>query len=354
MRILQLIDSLDIGGAERMAVNMANVFSKAEIENILVCSRQNGSLGAYLPRNTLFYQLEKKKLIDILAFIKLIKIVRKERPTIIQAHSTSIYWAFIIKILFPEIKLIWHDHFGLSERLKDNDRKGIKYISRNIDGIIAVNELLLEWSKRNMRTRNVVFLRNFPYLPDLYPSRQKDKCIILHLANLRPQKDHITLIGAIRHLKTCISLPFEVWCAGKDLSDDYSKGVNAKIAEYQLEDCIKVLGSVQDTNALLEKASVAVLCSQSEGLPVSLLEYGLAGLPVVATNVGQCSEVLGNGQYGILVPPSDPILLAKGIQRYIVERDFALLMGTKFKKHIEQEYGAPKFMKEYLELFNSL
>jgi len=349
LKILQLIDSLEIGGAERMCVNMANVFSNNRTENILICTRKKGMLASFLPKNTLLVELNKKSLFDLIGLFKLLNLVRKERPTLVHAHSTSIYWGCIIKLFFPRIKLLWHDHFGLAESLKNSDRRAIRSISRFIDGIVSVNEILLLWSKRNMNTKNVVFLKNFPYLPDLNISPQKDKNIILHLANLRPQKDHHTLIEAIRHLKSRISMPFEVWCAGKDFSDDYSKDLNSKISEYQLEDCIKFLGSVEDTNDILKKASIAILCSKSEGLPVSLLEYGLAGLPVVATNVGQCSEVLGNGKYGILVPPSNPILLAEGIERFMVEKDIALLMGMEFRKYVEQEYGAQKFMKEYLE-----
>jgi len=354
LKILQLIDSLEIGGAERMSVNMANVFSNNRIDNILICTRKKGILASFLPKNTLLVELNKKSFFDLIGLFNLINLVRKERPTLVHAHSTSIYWGCIIKIFFPRIKLLWHDHFGNCEGLTDSNRKGIQYISRYIDGIVAVNDILIQWSKRNMRSKNVVFLKNFPYLKELDFSTRDSTIVILHLANLRPQKDHFNLVEAIRHLKKRISSPFEVWCAGKDFSDNYSKELKSKISEYQLEDCIKFLGSVEDTNSLLEKATIAVLCSKSEGLPVSLLEYGLAGLPVVATNVGQCSEVLGNGQHGILVPPSNPILLAEGIERYLVESDFAMLTGMEFKKHVEQEYGASKFMKEYLELIYSI
>lgn len=354
MKILQLIDSLEIGGAERMSVNMANVFNNNRIDNILVCTRRKGMLASFLPANTILVELKKKSFLDIIGLFRLINLVRKERPTLVHAHSTSIYWGFIIKLFFPRIKLLWHDHFGNSESLKDSHRKSIQYISRYINGIVAVNKILVQWSRRNMRSKNIVFLRNFPYLKELNISDQDGTLVILHLANLRHQKDHFTLIEAVRILKTRISTPLEVWCAGKDFSDDYSKNVKYKISECQLADSIKLLGSVEDTNSLLEKATIAVLCSKSEGLPVSLLEYGLAGLPVVATNVGQCSEVLGYGKFGILVPPSNPILLAEGIERYIVEKDFALLMGLEFKKNVEQEYGESKFMKEYLKLIYSL
>ena len=63
----------------------------------------------------------------------------------------------------------------------------------------------------------------------------------------------------------------------------------------------------------LHGADCGVLSSVSEGLPVSLLEYGMAGLPVIVTDVGQCAEVVGNGRFGRVVPPGKPNSDGKGI-----------------------------------------
>ena len=60
--------------------------------------------------------------------------------------------------------------------------------------------------------------------------------------------------------------------------------------EYNLNDIIQIAGSVVDTSSLLASADIGVLSSIFEGLPLSLLEYGLAGLPVVVTDVGQSAR----------------------------------------------------------------
>ena len=74
-----------------------------------------------------------------------------------------------------------------------------------------------------------------------------------------------------------------------------------------------------------------MLSSASEGLPLALIEYGMAGLPVVATEVGQCSEVLDHGRAGILVAPGSAQLLSEALlsllDRQTVERRWGLSYG---------------------------
>ena len=87
---------------------------------------------------------------------------------------------------------------------------------------------------------------------------------------------------------------------------------------------------------------------------MSLLEYGLAGLPVVVTNVGQCAEVVDNGNAGALVPPSNPEALAQALLTFIQQPESLLPFGSKFKHRVESGYGAGKFMVEYKKLIESI
>ena len=73
------------------------------------------------------------------------------------------------------------------------------------------------------------------------------------------------------------------------------------------------LGSRQDIPDLLSALDIFVLSSEREGLPVSLLEAMAASKPVVVTRVGGIPEVIQDGYNGLLVPPHDPLILAKAI-----------------------------------------
>ena len=76
---------------------------------------------------------------------------------------------------------------------------------------------------------------------------------------------------------------------------------------------VRFLGSVDDVTAVLATSDAVVLPSRTEGMPGVLVEAGLSGLPVVATDVGAVPEVVVDGRTGVLVPPGDPAALREAV-----------------------------------------
>jgi glycosyltransferase involved in cell wall biosynthesis len=99
---------------------------------------------------------------------------------------------------------------------------------------------------------------------------------------------------------------------------------------------------------------VGVLSSESEGLPVALLEYGLVGLPVVCTRVGQCAEVLDQGNAGILVPPKDADALAHAIISLLSNQEKAKVLGHQLQARINQFYSKDAVIKQLLACYHDV
>ena len=112
MKVLQLIDSLEAGGAERVAVNYANGLVNYLDGSYLCATRAEGILKFGLSNTAGYLFLNKKSTIDIKAIKFLNEFIRKNKIDIIHAHSSSFFLGTIIKILNPKLKLIWHDHYG--------------------------------------------------------------------------------------------------------------------------------------------------------------------------------------------------------------------------------------------------
>lgn len=356
MRILQLIDSLKAGGAERMCVNISNVLQVEKHEVVLCASRETGPLEKFVNPDVKLITLNKKHALDFRAFIHLNNILHKNSIELIHAHSSSVFWAVAIKLFNPEIKVLWHDHLGA--RLDDTKKnKYYRRISPLIDGIITVNEILYNWAIKNMKVapEKISFLNNFPLLPKISKQTVPGITTIVCLANLRSQKDHYTLVRAINELRRKHpDLKLKVIFAGLYFQDDYYLNLVNLIEDLGLIDTIQIIGSVEDTAELLSKADIGVLSSVSEGLPLSLLEYGLAGLPVVTTNVGQCSEVIMDGQFGKLVPAGNVKLFAQALSELITQSDKAEQTGIEFCEHIKSQYGAQKFINGYQQLIYTI
>lgn len=350
MKILQLIDSLRPGGAEQMAVSYANAFSGRSEGSFLCCTRMEGLLKVKLSPDVGYLFLFKKSSLDVKAYMRLRKFVQENRIDIIQAHSSSFFLAVLVKWSLPEIKLVWHDHFG---RDLENRKVGVlKYFSKHFDGIISVNQELKKWAEEILLAKKSVFISNFftePYLISENRLKGNFDFNILCIANLRPQKDHLTLLKAFSLLKKDeISLHL----IGKDENDFYSAEIKKYIAEHQLENNVFLYGEQPDVSPFLKGADLGVLSSSSEGLPVALLEYGSAGLPVVCTAVGQCPEVVGT--YGKLVPPQDPEALADGIKFYLDNKEIRLENAKQFHNKIVQQYSEEAVFPEVMQFFSEI
>lgn len=346
----QLVDTLSMGGAERMSVNIAGAMEEDGWESHLVVSRSGGGLEAHLPSGVNVHLLNKSTFYDLGAFYNLIKLFRKHRPLILHAHSTSIYWAVLLKIVVGDFHLIWHDHFGLSDQLDKYPRKDIVVLSKWIDRIIVVNEKLKDYWRNLIpyRKEDITYIGNFPWLN----LPEKTKCELftfLNLANLRPQKDQITLLKACKILVDQ-DRKFKVQLVGEYVDQEWTNQVKDTLVDLNLEGFVELVGPVSEVSLCLAKAHAGILSSESEGLPVALLEYGLAGLPVICTQVGDCPKVLSSPDLGILVPKSSPEELALAMDRLLSDYSSNKLMGEKLQEKIIREYGKGNFLDSYYKI----
>jgi len=162
MRVMQVIDSLNVGGAEVLAMNIANELSVMGLESHLCVTRQEGHLKHNINHKVKYVFLGRKRTLDFKSIYRLFNYVRKNKIEVIHAHSSSFFMGFCIKILSPNIKLVWHDHYGDSEFAnKRPNRKVIKLASRFFHSIITVNSILKKWSEINLHCKNVFYLNNF-------------------------------------------------------------------------------------------------------------------------------------------------------------------------------------------------
>jgi glycosyltransferase involved in cell wall biosynthesis len=130
--------------------------------------------------------------------------------------------------------------------------------------------------------------------------------------------------------------------------------IEAEVARLHLSDNISILGQRHDVNAILSSCDVGVLSSIAEGLPLSLLEYGMAGLPVVATNVGQCADVLGKGEVGLIVPSRDPAALAQGLCRLLESEAERKRLGELFRQRVQNIYSARAVLQQITQVYEQL
>ena len=355
MRVLQLIDSLQAGGAERVAVNIANALTNEKVTSFLCATREEGLLKESLSKNVGYKFLNKKKTIDFSAIIQLNRFVKNNNIDIIHAHSTSFFLATIIKLFNRKITIIWHDHYGNSEFLEDRKLRVLKFCSASFSHVFSVNRSLETWAKAHLKTKSVSYLSNFAVINKTLKSTKLngvDGNRIVCLANLRPQKDHFTLLEAF---KKVINL-YPNWTLhflGKDFNDAYSKSIHHKIDDMDLKNNVFLYGSKPDIFNILNQCEIGILSSKSEGLPLALLEYGLSKLAVISTKVGECGILIKNNITGLLIPPSEPIKMFDVISLYIENTQLRTKHAKKYNKYILDNYSEKAQIETVLKIYNT-
>lgn len=351
IRVMHVIDSLTLGGSERVAVNLSNALAEVGVETHLCVTRNDGLLHQFISDKVNLLMLGKKHTFDYRAYRELHKYIIKHRINIIHAHSSSV---FLSSLVMPKRRcsLVWHSHYG--NAIVSKPAFWLRFSKHKIDYVFSVNNDLCQWAidKVGFQKSQVEYLRNYPDLNTeeqlLQPLPGTCGMKIAHVAGLRPEKDHFTLLRSAKQLQNC-----DFYCVGGDFGDDYSQKVRQYIEDNSLQN-VHLLGARTDVAAILKCCDIGVLSSESEGLPVSLLEYGLMGLPVVCTRVGECSSVLGDGKYGILVERGDSNALAESLRGLSNDAALRRLLADKFQHHVLEKYSKEAIIQHIIEKYQTL
>lgn len=355
---MQLIDSLDLGGSERVALNLANLMPRKRYQSHLCTTRRDGPLADAVRADVGQLCLHRRHLLDLAAIRRLTAYLRQHEIRILHAHGTAIFVAAWAATRAPFPKIVWHDHFG-NYLAETRPAWLYRLLARRVAFVFTVNRPLVEWSRNKLRlpADRVAYLPNFPPpaeadqgpvdLPGAAGKR------IVCVANFRPQKDHLTLLaamcGLVKHVPDAHLL-----LVGAAADADCFARVRRTIGQYGLEDNVSVLGERRDVAAILRACDVGVLSSRSEGLPLALLEYGTARLPVVVTRVGQCPDVLEDGRLGLLVPPEDPDALAAALRELLDDPARRATLAERFHRRVSETYSAQAVMEQVCQVYDSI
>ncbi len=355
MKVLQLIDSLAAGGAERMAVNYANALSDSVDESFLCASRKEGPLKDSIQNKENYLFLNRKSTFDISAFRKLKNFILDNQIQVVHAHGTSYFLAALIKFSIPKITIIWHLHHGNVADFSRIKLEVIKAFSKLFDAIICVNNELRVWSEKNLSCKEVVYLPNFILAEESSQSLGTDLPgtngkRIIHLANWRVPKDHLTLLKALNIAKSQVS-DLTLHLVGANYQDKYAQEILNFIQVHELEQDIFIHGIQNNPEEFIRSSDVGVLCSISEGLPMALLEYGKYGLAPIATDVGQCKEVISD--CGIVVPSQDSQALANGIISYFTDSDFLEAKASCFQQRISKKFDQQIIIEQAVKIYKN-
>jgi len=166
------------------------------------------------------------------------------------------------------------------------------------------------------------------------------------VARLELHKDQPTLIRAMALLRDQ-GLAADLWLIGEG---SHRPQLEALIADLQLADQVHLLGSRRDIPELLAQLDLFVFSARpDEGFGIALAEAMAAGVPIVATDVGACREVLDGGRCGLLVEPGSAAALAEGIRHVLSHPAAAAQRAHAARQRALADFSVESMAQAYAE-----
>jgi glycosyltransferase involved in cell wall biosynthesis len=245
----------------------------------------------------------------------------------------------------------------LSEFLSKRKLFYLKIASLFFKGIIAVNRQLERWANNKLNCKNVVYIPNYTSVissvePTTVLFGEAGKRIVT-VANLRFQKNHFLLLEVAEKLK--LSDPkWTFHLVGNDLNDEYSQKIKKIIIDKNLENNVFIYGTRNDTTNIINQSDITILTSDSEGLPVALIEYGLLSKPTVSTNVGEIPLIINNGENGFVVQIKDSTNFYNCLKELVDDENLRVKMGNNLYNTVYNNNSEEAVIKFYWNWINSI
>jgi len=357
INVMQVTDTLDAGGAERVAVNLANLLPRERFTSGLCTTRRDGALMSSLSADVQHLSLGRRARFDVAALRRLATFAKAHDVRVLHAHGTALFVGLVVSMMPPFPAVIWHVHFG--GHAEERSPWLYRLAARWTRGIITVNEALAEWARARLRVRpeRVWYIPNFSCLPI---SRGSDPKLpgtpgsrIVCVANLRPEKDHGTLVRAMAIVANAVPSA-HLSVVGRLPDPGHADAIRQHVARLGIERHVSILGERQDVADILRESDIGVLSSVAEGFPLALVEYGQAGLVAVATRVGQCAEVLDEGRAGVLVERSNPEALARALIRLLHAQSERRRLGDRLRRRVQEVYGPAPIINRICSVYDTV
>ncbi len=355
---MQVTDSLVLGGAERVAVNLANALPRDRYDVHLCVTRFEGPLAELVAPDVKRLLLDRRRRTDDLgAAWRLARYIREHDIRILHAHKDTIFLCSLAILLGGRAHMIWHDHYG-KQNLGGRPPWLYRLGTLAVDASIPVSVPLQRWAVESLgfAEDRAVYIPNFvddPVPPETLPELPGEPGFrLVCVGRLAPQKDQVNFVEALAKVREREPRAHGLLVGDLDVDVEFAQRVRDAVAAHGLESHCHLLGPRTDVTDVLHACDVGVLSSSSEGLPLTLIEYGLCRLPSVATRVGQCADVLEDGEAGILVPPHDPDALAEGMLRLLASPEERARLAERAHRYADEHHTARAAIREVTRLYD--
>jgi glycosyltransferase involved in cell wall biosynthesis len=352
LRVAHLAGGLEMGGLERLLVELARHSPRAEVCLHFFSLSTTGVLGGEIAAcGWPVTPLKKNRGLWPSLIPRLASLFRRGRFDLIHTHDprSLIYGGPAARLArVPGLVHTWH---GRNLQAAPRELYLVRWLSRLTQRLVAVSHEAANYLRqqgivpdRLCVVVNGIALERFPYRGPCQDGP------LVTVARLSPEKDLDTLLKALALLRPDYpALHLDI--AGDGPCREHLQRLAAALG---LANAVRFHGLVRDVASFLARGRLFVLPSLTEGMSLTLLEAMATGLPVVATSVGGNPEVVLDGQTGLLVPARQPEALAQALRRLLREPERLLQLGAAGRRHVEQCFDVRQTAAAYARLYREV
>ncbi len=353
MKIVQLLPSLDLGGMERLTVDLARQQKAEGHEPSIYCTSHPGLFApeaeaAGVP----VHSFGKTAGFSLRVIRDLASRLRVDRPHVLHAHNALVLHYGIAAARLARVPVVVNTRHGGNMNWDPHCERIWRRCVRWTDAVVFISEGVREFYVSRDRLSgcntsviyNGINLERFTAHP-AHPATSLSRFRVGCVGRLVPAKDHMTLIRSFA-LVSSVKPEAELHILG----DGPCRAAISQTAEsLGIANRVFLHGVSHDVAGFLSTLDLFVLSSIDEGLPISLMEAMAAGLPVVSTRLPGLTELAPENVVAGYCAPGQPESLAEQILLAAKRRDLPAL-GEVARKWA-QKFGIRETWHQYQALF---
>ena len=369
-RVMQVIARMNLGGPAILVADLIRNLDSSKFEARLVTGYCDENESDYLDevatdikairipgfgRSISFGN-------DLKAFFLLMGEIRAFKPDVVHTHTAKAgvlgrVAAFLAR---PSAKRIHTFHGHLLHGYFGSGKVQILFFLEKMLGLITYKFVAIgNVVKADLVKAGIAKGRKFEVIYpglqnlDLYPKLEARKTLgldstkiyVVYIGRLTQIKRPDRLIDLGRSLKASHPTAHLIIAGAGELLEDLTvKSENESLP-------LTILGWRNDIGMILSASDIAVLCSDNEGIPLTLIQASQAGLPIVSTNVGSVSDIVLDGITGLLTEVSGKGVI-QGVSKLIDDPGLRARLGESGQKRAKELFSSQAMVKRHEELYS--
>ena len=369
IKVLQIIARMNVGGPAVIVADLMRGLDSSKFEQKLITGYCADNEADYLETVAIDVKATRigglgrsiSPMADARAFLKLIALIRRENPNVIHTHTAKAGVLGRLAAILAGSEALkvhtFHGHLlhGYFAGWKIKLVVAIeKFLATRTDVLIAVgNQVKEDLLKAGIGERNQyrVFFPGLP-IPSDFNRDEARKALGLGL-----EETYCTFVGRLTQIKRPdrlldviaatkargLNLHFLVAGEGELLETSKARALEEKLP-------VTFLGWRSDIDQLFAASDIAILTSDNEGIPLTLIQAAFAGIPIVAPRVGSISDIVIDGETGFLTS-TQAGAMASALSALVTDQDLRDELGSVGRAHAEKYFSLDKSLADHASLY---